>query len=208
MGDNQTKSPFDKPISVLKSSNPKTIAGKTGTTWEPGEPGDGHLVVPVLHREVSVSYPDISLRADPELDSFPLKLLTLIYLSSSDGAQPSGQWVAFRDLPGGRFYEPVVSRSVEQPLAVTYGDDLAALEKASLHLGGRAGEFGDASFIFTLLPLVLICFIVWRPDEEFPARATVLFDSNSSHHLTAFDLRMGAQEITSRLIRLKEVERR
>jgi hypothetical protein len=31
----------------------------------------------------------------------------------------------------------------------------------------------------------------------------VLFDSNSTRHLSAFDLRMGAQEISSRLIKAR-----
>jgi len=38
-------------------------------------------------------------------------------------------------------------------------------------------------------------------DEEFPARVQVLFDSESVRNLNAFDLRMGASEIASKLLK-------
>ena len=44
-------------------------------------------------------------------------------------------------------------------------------------------------------------FILWRGDDEFPARVQALFDSCSTHHLNAFDLRMGAQEISSLMMK-------
>ena len=197
------ESPFDEPVSILAASDPERVAALARARWFPELPGEGRMVVQVLPGEITVTYPDIKVHAPVGLDGFALKLLTVIYLGKTDGTMPSGSWIAYRELPNGRFYEPVVRRSVEDPLARVFGDmDLERFRGGSLILGGQPEEFGDAAFSFALFPRVRLCFIMWLADREFPARAQVLFDSASSHHLNAFDLRMGAQEISSRLIRM------
>ncbi|MBU4240546.1 MAG: DUF3786 domain-containing protein [Actinobacteria bacterium] len=195
-------SPFDEPVGKLRESDPEEVAGRTGAKWLPvGEgAGEGDLVVPVLEGEIVVNFPAVSLEATPGLDSFTLKLLTLLYLCNSDGMPPSGSWVAYREVPGGRFYEPVVARSIEDPLARAFGSNPGEFVRAAETVGGSIERFGDAACSFALFPLVPVCFIIWRSDEEFGARAQVLFDSNCDRHLDAFNLRMGAQEISSRLI--------
>lgn len=202
MSNGEAESPFTEPVEMLKASDPRGVADASGSTWVERAAGEGEIVVPVLNGSISVSFPGVEIQAPAELSSFTLKLLTVIYLSRAVGAAPSGRWVSFRELSGGRFYEPVLERSVETPLADAFGADLEAFRRASSELGGREEEPGDASYSFRLFPLVPVLLILWRGDEEFPARAQVLFDSNSTSHLSAFDLRMGAQEIVGRLIRL------
>lgn len=197
----QSGSPFDEPVNILKSSNPVEVARKAGVTWETTGAGEGRLIVPVIHKDVMVEFPGVVVNAPEDLDTFTVKLLTLIHLSYTDGTAPSGLWTAYREFPGGRFYEPVVKRSVEDPLASEFGDDLDAFRKTAQSLKGKAQEYGNASYSFSLFPHVPILFIIWGSDDEFPARASVLFDSNCHHHLSTFDLRMGAQEISGRLIK-------
>lgn len=199
--DQKGGSPFDEPARILRASDPATIAANSGSIWEKGENGEGAFLVRVLGGEVSISYPALAVSAPEELDSFTVKLLTVIYLSRADGTSPSGKWVAYRELPGARFYEPVMRKSVEEPLSAAFGDDLEAFRSTSVSLGGVEEDFADASYSFDLLPLVRICFLLWRADEEFASRCQALFDSNCPRHLSAFDLRMGAQEISSRLIK-------
>ena len=194
------ENPFDEPVAQLKESAPETLASLAGARWE-AEADGGRLLVPVLNGTFAVRWPDITIEASTWLDSFSLKLLCLLYLTHTDGARASGKWVAYRELPGGRFYEPVVKRSVEDPLAKAYENDTARFLEASEKLGGEQLELGDASWSFTLFPNVLMAFIVWQADEEFAARAQVIFDSSAPRHLSAFDLRMGAQEISTRLVK-------
>jgi Domain of unknown function (DUF3786) len=200
MEEQRGENPFDEPTRRLKAADPASVAEKAGGTWEPAGEG-GRLLLPALNGTVSVSWPDVRVEAPGGLDSFSLKLLALIYLANADGTAPSGTWVAYRELPGGRFYEPVVKRSVEDPLALAYGSDPEGFTSACAALGGTGLSLGDASCAFALFPNVLLAFILWHADEEFDARAQVLFDSNDTRHLNAFDLRMGAQEISSRLIK-------
>ncbi len=200
MEEKKGENPFDEPTRKLKTADPASVAAKAGARWEPSGDG-GRLLLPVLGGIASVAWPQADVDAPEGLDSFSLKLLSLIYLVSSDGTPPSGKWVAYRELSGGRFYEPVVKRSVEDPLALAFGSDPGGFAAACASLGGAVLSLGDASCSFTLFPNVLLAFILWRADEEFDARAQVLFDSNDTRHLNAFDLRMGAQEISSRLIK-------
>jgi len=196
------ESPFDEPVKALAASDPARTARLAGGTWVPGPAGEGRVVVPVLWGEIAVWHPSAEIEAPAGLDSFTLKLLTLIYLGKTDGTEPSGEWIPYREVPDGRFYEPVFTRSVEEPLAAAFGTrDPAAFRAAAEALSGSPEEPGDASFSFTLFPLVKLCFLLWFSDDEFPARAVVLFDGACPRHLNAFELRMGAQELASRLIR-------
>jgi hypothetical protein len=196
--------PFAEPVASLSKADPEEVAARAGARWEPSGAGAGRIILPVLHGEVSVRFPEVEAHASVGLDTFTLKLLSLLYLANSDGAETTGEWVAYRDLPGGRFYEPVVRRSVEEPVAGRFGDDPQAFLEACEAIGGESREFGDAACSFALFPLVPVAFLLWGRDAEFAARAQVLYDSNSTHHLTAFELRMGAQEIASLLIKRRK----
>jgi hypothetical protein len=195
------KSPFEGPVSELRLSEGEEVAARTGAAWEQEGEG-GRLVLPVLNETVTVTYPSIELEAPEGLNSYPLKLLSLLYLCKADGTPPSGRWAAYREVTDGRFYEPVVERSVVRPIQEAFNADLDAFSQAGSALGGEEVDMADMAFSFRLFPLVVIGFALWAPDEEFPGRAQVLFDSNCERHLDAFNLRMGAQEISGRLIRL------
>lgn len=195
------ENPFSEPVSRLKTLDAGEIARLAGGEWLATGQGVGKLTLPVLGELFTVAWPEIAIEAPPALDSFSLKLLCLLYLTGTDGTVPSGEWTAYRELPNGRFYEPVVRRSVEEPLAACFGDSAEEFRAAASSLSGERIQMGDASFAFTLFPNVRLAFVLWCGDEEFPARAQALFDSCASRHLNAFDLRMGAQEISTRLIR-------
>jgi len=193
-------SPFEEPLNILRASAPGAVASRAGCAWEV-EGAGGRIVIPSLGHTMAVRFPDVEVEAPRELSSFSMKLLTLLYLSKCTESAPAGNWVAYRELPNARFYEPVVARSVEDPVARRFGADISGFEQASCEWGGRPEQYGDSARSFELFPKVAVLFILWRGDSEFPARASVLFDDGASRHLNAFDLRMGAQEISSRLLR-------
>jgi len=195
------ENPFDEPRRKLRGADPANVAKRAGARWEPTGSGAGRIVLPVLSGVASIDFPDVDVEAPRPIGTFTLKLLSLLYLANSDGKPPSGEWLAYRELPGGRFYEPVVRRSVEEPLATRFGRDRAGFLKACQSLGGKEADFGDVACSFALFPHVMVAVILWLGDEEFPPRAQLLFDSNSTHHLNAFDLRMGAQDISSLMMK-------
>ena len=113
------ENPFNDPVSRLKSVDANELAGRAGCEWSGSGEGAGELTVPVLGERFTVTWPEITIEAPESLDSFSLKLLCLLYLTGTDGTAPSGEWIAYRELPNARFYEPVVKRSVEEPLAAS-----------------------------------------------------------------------------------------
>jgi hypothetical protein len=197
--------PFAEPVAILRNSDPVAVARKAVAGYRAGE-GDAEFVdLPTLNGKFIVAWPGIEVMAEPEkLSSFSLKLLALLYLANTNGAAPTGEMVAYRQLPDGLFYEPVVQRSVEAPLAEVFGTDVKGFSAACESLGGRASGHGDVSYVFDLFPGVVIEFLLWRADEEFPARVQALFDSGDTNHVGAFDLRMAAQEISSRLLKARD----
>jgi hypothetical protein len=195
------ENPFDEPVSRLREADPAQVAARAGASWQPDAEGAGRIILPALNGELEVTFPEVSVSGPKQLASFSMKLLALLYLASGDGSDPSGKWVAYRELQGGRFYEPVVARSIEEPLAARFGKDPDAFLEACKAFGGRPTGLGDSSCTFDLFPKVLMSFILWRADEEFDARVQVLFDSASIKNLNAFDLRMGAQEVSTRMLK-------
>ena len=195
------ENPFDEPTRKLGQADPEKLALLARARWEPEGQGAGCIFLPVLSGEARVRFPQVEIEAPRPIGTFSLKLLSLLYLANTDGEPPSGRWLAYRELPGARFYEPVVRRSVEEPLAARFGSDAESFREACSSLAGKAEDFGDAACAFDLFPLVRVAVVLWLCDEEFPARAQLLFDSNSTCHLNAFDLRMGAQEIASLLMK-------
>ncbi|MDD5748690.1 MAG: DUF3786 domain-containing protein [Actinomycetota bacterium] len=195
------KSPFDEPKEILKSLPPEVVAKRAKVKWEQTKQGVGKFLVSVLAGTITVSIPEFETFAPVELSSYSMSLLTLIYLSRASGTPPTGKWISFREITGGMFYEPVFQRSVENPVATRFGDDIESFRQKSMQLGGKREDMGDLSFTFSLFPLIKICFVLWKSNIEFPSRCVVLFDSAAPKHLGAFELRMGAQEICSRLIK-------
>lgn len=198
------ENPASEPAAKLKESDPAEVARLAGAAWEPSKAGEGTIALPVLNGQVLVSFPSIELTPIDMTGSFTINLLSLLYLAGTNGAPLQGKWVAYRELPGGRFYEPVVKREVENPVASRFGDDPEGFMEACASVGGRPEEMGDFSCSFALFPKVSIVFVLWRQDEEFPASVGTLYDAGSPNHLGAFELRMGAQDIASRLLKWRK----
>ena len=58
-------------------------------------------------------------------------------------------------------------------------EDLAA----GAALGGTAVAYGNAAMQLSPLPKVPVTILLWTEDDEFPARADLLFDATCTAHL-------------------------
>jgi len=63
-------------------------------------------------------------------------------------------------------------------MAEKYAEDKEAFLKRGLELGGERLGYGDVSLRLLPLPRVPVVQILWVRDDEFPARAELLFDSS------------------------------
>jgi hypothetical protein len=110
--------------------------------------------------------------------------------------------VKFKDLPGGYAYERAFNQRAIQPIAKVFGEKPADLVEAARALGGKPMDFGDASAEIPALEGIPIVYIVWGA-HEFPAIASILYDSSACHYLPTEDLAVLGEFTTSRLIAAK-----
>ena len=68
-------------------------------------------------------------------------------------------------------------------IARIYGDDKEAFIKRGTELCADVSTYGDASLQLFPMPRIPVVLILWLNDEEFPARADLLFDSTCELHL-------------------------
>ena len=68
-------------------------------------------------------------------------------------------------------------------IAEKYGRDVMGFLERGRELGGELLAHGDASVRLFAFPRVPVVLLLWAHDEEFPARADLLFDSTCSLHL-------------------------
>ena len=55
--------------------------------------------------------------------------------------------------------------------------------RASEQFDAEQCEFGDASIRLNMLPRIPVTLVIWRKDEEFEGRASILFDQTAADHL-------------------------
>ncbi len=68
-------------------------------------------------------------------------------------------------------------------LADKYGYSKDAFLNNAIKFGSKLQNFGDASIRLFPMPRIPVTIILWLKDEEFPARADLLFDSSCEIHL-------------------------
>jgi hypothetical protein len=107
--------------------------------------------------------------------------------------------VSERQLPGGSLFFQGPHALPLAPLLRRFGADGEAFRRVCLGLGGRPIEFGDAGFAFQALPFIPLAVILWIADEEFPARAGMLFDPTAADHLPLDLLLALAHAVVARL---------
>ncbi len=159
------------------------------------------LTLPSFGDRIEIAVPAGEVSMPPLTDSLSMRVLALRYVRLSCGVPESGEWIAYRDLPGGRFYSATLVPTVEQPLARIFGRKHGLLEEVSKRLGGIKAEFGDQSQIFHPFPRTPLLLILHHGDEEFVPDCRVLFDRCCSHYLNTDDLKVLATQLASDLMK-------
>jgi hypothetical protein len=164
------------------------------------------VTVPFFARPHLVTHPGGDVSAGGAPAHVAVSILLLHYLLRADGAPPSGEWLAFRELPDGMFYAATFAQRAETPLAQAFGagsgsgDGLSRLRVAAVAAGGLPLDLADAAFAFQALPRLALAALVWDDDDEFPAQASVVFDAAAGHYLPAEDLAGLGELLARRLI--------
>ena len=175
----------DEAVKKLSSRNPESLAGNAAVAFEKRE---GWLTVPFLDRLYRVAHPGGDV-FDDEGKATPVYEATVIlhYLVTADGSPLSGEWISYRHLPGGEIYTEPFRRRAVLPFLQAYGADPESFIRAAAALGGLRSEGSGFSMVIPVFPRVPLNFTLWPGDDELPASAAILFDSQASSYLPTED---------------------
>ncbi|HSB66664.1 MAG TPA: DUF3786 domain-containing protein [Anaerolineales bacterium] len=127
--------------------------------------------------------------------------MLLYYLRQADGTPMADHWIGYRELPGGSFYSQAFQGYSGDRLARAYGENPESYIHAAGTLDGMPlPGLPGVAFAYQPLPRIRLASILYPGDEEFAARASVLFDAASSHYMTTDGLALLGAGLVGRLL--------
>jgi len=113
-----------------------------------------------------------------------LELVCLVYLLNAGPQALSHEMVSVKELKSGHFFTGPHELKI-QPLLECYGKDLERFKEAAEGARGEVLDLADAAYMFQAFPKVPLYYLLWKGDEEFDPRLSILFDRSIEHHLAA-----------------------
>ena len=188
----------------LASLAPADVIRRTGACHDFAR---GHYTLPLIDRHVRVDpasrtmeWHDRSHQAEGA-PGYNAALATAVYLIEAKESAPAGEWVTAESLPSGAFFFRGPHTIPTAEPAHKFGHDPNAFLMAGTRLGGQSVEWGDACIEIPVLPRIAVRLVLWLGDGEFPARATMLFDSLVDEHMPLDALYCMARHLVSAFLR-------
>ena len=183
----------------LRERNIGHVAALCGGT--PQEPG---VLLAYWDREILIAWPELtaiyseSKKASSTFDTAML----LYYLTCADGTPMADAWIGFRELPDGGFYHQAFQGYSGNKISDQFGEDPDRFAVASHALGGSAlPALAPYAFSFSPLPMIRLACALWPGDEDFPSKASILFDASASHYMPTDGLALLGSGLARRLIK-------
>jgi hypothetical protein len=111
------------------------------------------------------------------------QLCLLAYLINARDIPLANKLVKAETFPGGQFFFRGQHNLPTVKLEKVFGDCPEALYHNSAQFNAKHREYGDASIELDMLPRIPLTIVIWRGDEEFSARASILFDKTAADQL-------------------------
>jgi hypothetical protein len=195
----------------LKGKNPKRVAEQTGARFDLTDDNKAALILEFLHRDVSIAWEDLGISFKGTGEEVPIQqeILILHYLNGAAGAKVAGEWIAYQEVPDGKFYLDAFIRRAKIPLVEVFGRCPERLLPITQRVyGARPFDQGDHSVVVQAFPLVPVALILWEGDDEFPPDGNLLFDRSISHILSAEDIAWLAGMIIYPVMRMAGEEKK
>lgn len=166
--------------------DPVVMAQASGTQYHSSH---SQIQVPLMQEDYFIHYPSAQIEGGEKGEvSLPYRILLLHYLTMSRGLPVKGEWISFKEIPGGLVYYDAFYRRAVEPIQKIFGNRLGDLKQIGEDFGGEALDLGDVSFSIQILPKIPLAYILWAGDEELPPRASILFDESVKYFLPMEDL--------------------
>jgi hypothetical protein len=188
----------------LREETPEQFCLRTGAEFEPST---GRYRLPVLNGTLVLDAAEqhlewISWEADKPIE-FPDLTVQATAVSFLLGAQDlpfSGKWISPLELPSGEMFLRGPHGLPTAMLEAAFGETPEAFQRAAEAIGGAPLTFADVSYEFRVLPRVKLAVLLWRGDDEFPARVRFLVDDTIDQHLAIDAVLAVTHIVTDRLI--------
>lgn len=105
------------------------------------------------------------------------------YMVKATDAGPAGKLVKPSGMPGGDIFFRGTHVLPLEGIAKKYAHDREGFRERGKSFGGREVAYGDVGMEFLPFPKIPVTVILWLADEEWEARADLLFDASSLQHL-------------------------
>jgi len=86
-----------------------------------------------------------------------------------------------------------------QPLAEIFGGQPGKLLEVAQNLGATELKIGDVGVVIPVFPHITVAILLWVGDEEFSARANMVFDAVAPNYLSTAALYVLGANVTRRL---------
>lgn len=188
---NGYKLAYEKACAELAARNPAEMAANSGAVFDETK---GLFALNYINDGYTISYPagEVKFADRQEEVPIPAKIVLLHYLLTAKGQPLAGQWISFKEIPGGMIYLQPFNGRVLGGFKAFFGKNANLLIRAGEKIGGLTATFGDAAITLDILPRVPVTYVIWEGDEEFPANATALFDATAQYYLPTEDLVVAA----------------
>ena len=176
---------------ALEGISPERLAEQSGARYRVDSQGEPVLTVAFLGRDLSVSWPGITFQQKDSDEEVPIQqqVILLHYLKGAMGSRVTGEWIAYQEVPDGKFYLDAFQRRAVRPLVQVFGGSPERLTSVAGDLyQATPVEHGDVGVRIQALPKVPVVCLLWKGDDEFPPDGTLLFDKGIVDIFSAEDI--------------------
>ncbi len=177
----------DKAWEILAGLSPEEVCRRTRAEYDAGA-GAYRLQVFGAWFSLHPQKKEI-LSLSPEGDLFLTRLryffvLSILwYLVKAVDTPATGRLVKPAGMPGGDIFFRGTHVLPLDALARRFAHGRQEFTERGLRYGGSIAAYGDASVTLHPFPQIPVTVILWLADEEWDARADLLFDSSALSHL-------------------------
>lgn len=172
----------EKVWETLAGLNPDDVCRRTDAAFDAAS---GRYLLRSFGRDFSVSPGERQIsglsqsgEAFLQKPGYFFRLSVLGYLAMAKDVAPTGRLVSPMNMKSGQLFFRGSHVLPLDRVAERYGSGREGFLGKGEELGGERLGYGDASIRLLPLPRVATVAILWIADEEFPARADLLFDSS------------------------------
>lgn len=171
----------DKAWEILATLKPEDVCKAASVSFDPSVFA---YTVPSFGMDFSVNVRDKIIASAAsggdvfmQRHAYFFRLSVLWYLVHAKDIACTGRLVKLESVKGGNIFTTGSHVLPLDKVAQKYGKSKKSFLEKGKSLGGKPAKFGDVAIQLAPLPKIPAVLLLWLEDEEFPARADLLFDS-------------------------------